>query len=231
MRRFFIRNLERLLNVLVVLSALAVIALAVQTAMDAAGDQRMLLQALAILLGGLTGVIAVAGVAYLAISMNAHLARLVSASKKGERAPLAANRGHISTAAPTVEAEPKEIRRAPRSAPPLTAPVLHHGASEPAAKQRETAPHIEPVKPRTEPSLARPAPLAEPEPVEFEENIELPQHDPAPQPVRPVFTGQGMPRLSHKEAVSHAEKAQDEPAPSHPVFRSSRLVADPRPRR
>lgn len=224
MRRFFVQNLERLLNVLVVLAALAVIALAVQTALDAGGDRRMWLQALAILLGGLTALLTIGGVGYLAISMNAHLARIAS-GERAERQPMAANRGHVAAAIAVAE-EPKEIRRAPRPAAPLAAPGPVH--AEPVATKKREA---EPAPHRSEPVLARRAePVPEPE---LYEEIELqePLEDPVSEPVRPVFTGRSMPRLTRDEPAAHMEKAQDEPAPSHPVFRGSRLVADPRPRR
>lgn len=95
MRHFFITTLERLMNVLVVLTALGILALAGQMAIEAQGDTQALLRAAVVFLGGFVALLTVAGVAYLAIDIRQNSRRMVRLLETGGRAarPLVATRG------------------------------------------------------------------------------------------------------------------------------------------
>lgn len=103
MRRFFISGFERLLNVLTILAALAIAALAGRIAVQAQGDTQQYLTAAAVLLAGWLAVVAIAGISHLMIGLHDNSRRLIAlAGRTGAARPLRATR----TLQPMAEPEP-----------------------------------------------------------------------------------------------------------------------------
>lgn len=144
MRHFFITSFERLMNVMVVLTGLAILALAGKMAMAAHGDSEQLLYAALVLLGGFVALITFAGSAYLAIANHKTLRRMATLVETGGRAakPLTATRSRELPARRVVQSQPAPLHDEPFEedeaavAPPAVAaaPVRHAPVMRAAAK-------------------------------------------------------------------------------------------------
>lgn len=175
MRRFFISNLERLLNVLTVLAGLALLAWAIMLGQQAQGDLVQLLMAAAILLGGLVAIVALAGCAALALAIHDQTRRIAAlldrpaavTSLRASRNPSAPRPAQSRETAP-LQPEPAAYPAsgaAPLTAPaPLAAPAPLEPATapEPALANRPafsslTMPKAAIAPKQTEPSLRAPA--------------------------------------------------------------------------
>ncbi|MFD2844695.1 hypothetical protein [Paracoccus cavernae] len=126
MRHFFITSFERLMNVMVVLTGLAILALAGKMAMDAQGNTEQLLYAALVLLGGFVVLITFAGSAYLAIANHKTLRRMATLVETGGRAakPLTATRSRELPARRVAQSQPAPSMTSPsrKTRPPLRRP-------------------------------------------------------------------------------------------------------------
>ncbi len=208
MRQFFITSFERLMNVMVVLTGLAILALSGKMAADAQGSTELLLRALLVFLGGFCALFTVAGVAYLAIGNHQNLRRLTRLMETGGRAakPLTASRSldaptrHMAEPAlPEDEITPAE---APRPAPARFASTLY------APKVRRV-PQASPLR-APEPGVAEqrqnapePAPVPAPAPAPARQE---PRMSMAPRHIEPVVVE------AAPEVTTEAYWAEEEPA-------------------
>lgn len=144
MRRFFISNLERLLNILTVLAGLALLAWAILLGQQAQGDLVQLLMAAAVFLGGLVAIVALTGCAMLALSIHDNTRRIALKLERPLAAkPMRASRNSESArmapaAAPAPQPSEQHMAAPTRPAPEAVkpAPPKHQ-----AAPQSSTVPN------------------------------------------------------------------------------------------
>ncbi|AGT07760.1 flagellar biosynthesis protein FlhF [Paracoccus aminophilus] len=179
MRQFFITSLERAMNVLVVLTGLAILALSGRMALEAQGNPEVLLRALLLLLGGFVLLFAVAGIAYLAIDIRLNSRRMVRLLESGGRAakPLVATRSaedlprarpsEVEEAPLDEESQPRRISRFAASVRAQTQPAAQPAAQSGLRRAEQRLSELRVAEPRvaeprvTEPRVAEPR-MAEP---------------------------------------------------------------------
>ena len=200
MRHFFITSFERLMNVMVVLTGLAILALAGKMAMDAQGNTEQLLYAALVLLGGFVVLITFAGSAYLAIANHKTLRRMATLVETGGRAakPLTATRSRELPARRLVQSQPAPLHDEPFEedeapvAPPAAAPapVRHAPVMRAPAKAAASATAQPPVaKAAAKPAFSRQMPVMRAQTEAPVPDQQMPEsnvwHEPQPQPVAP----------------------------------------------
>ncbi len=160
MRRFFIFNLERLLNVLTVLAILAVLGFSARIALDAQGNTTVLLEAAVILLGGFLAIFSVAGCAYLAIGMHENSRRMVTLLARGGK-----QRELRATRAPAPVAEFEDYEEQPLDDLPEAEPAAGPApASTPASARTIFSGRAMPKNQPAEPVMKKaPEPAPSPE--------------------------------------------------------------------
>lgn len=128
MRRFFIGNLGRLLNLLTSLAGVALLAWAGHAAWAAQGDLQTLLRIAATLLGALVAIVALAGGAYLMLSIHDDLRRIAAQTgglggtgPRATRKPVPTRTGAAHPDDMGPPSNPVPTGRTPITTPPLMA--------------------------------------------------------------------------------------------------------------
>lgn len=228
MRHFFITSFERLMNVMVVLTGLAILALAGKMAMAAQGDTEALVHAALVLLGGFVALISFAGSAYLAIANHKTLRRMATLVETGGRAakPLTASRSRELPARRVVQ--PLDDAGAfddDEGPAPLPAPVRHAPAMRATAKEAPAAAHPQPV---AKPAFARQPPVMHTQAAPQPASRPYAQPPRAPRPEAEVDTGYEDGFDAAPATAGHSPHS-DEP-PVQPVTPAYQSAAMPTPR-
>lgn len=247
MRQFVITALERLLSIAVALATLSVLGLAGYLGLNANGDTKTLLIAVAVLFVGMLAVVVLGGCGFLAVSNARTMRRLATFIESNGRTakPLTATRGR-DDARPA----PHRIVAAPEAEPvkePVPVAAAEPDRREPSFGRSRAVPTFSP----------KPAPVIE-DPVEESFDDAITVEDDAPEepigppaaPERKAIFSRGMPKpapqkserpsflnaprpLAAAPRADH-DSARKEPSPQReaaPAKSSGRLVADRRPPR